>query len=171
MATLEGIRIQNFRALKDVSLGKTFESLSVEALPRFLAVIGPNGSGKSTLMDAFGFLGDCLASGVEEACDRPHRGGFDRLRTRGQEGPIQFEVYYRHDSGSRPISYSLHLDVGSDGRPFVAYERLRQRRKGQSKGQPFSFLELTGGRGVAWAGQASDGDEAGEKKSVSLKSG
>lgn len=169
MATLEGIQIKNYRALKDVSLGKTFENQKAEVLPRFLAVIGPNGSGKSTLMDALGFLGDCLDSGVEEACDRPHRGGFDRLRTRGQSGSIRFEIYYRHDKSSRPISYSLEIDAGGDGRPFVAHERLRQRRKGQSSGQPFSFLEVTNGKGFAWAGQATDKDEVSERKSVALK--
>jgi hypothetical protein len=34
-------------------------------------------------MDALGFIGDCLLFGVEEACDFPHRGGFERLRTKG----------------------------------------------------------------------------------------
>ncbi len=33
MAHIEGIRIQNFRALKDVTLGKTFENQTPEPLP------------------------------------------------------------------------------------------------------------------------------------------
>ena len=112
MAQLEGIRIQNYRALKDVVLGKTFENRDDEPLPRMIAIIGANGCGKSTLMDALGFIGDCLRVGVEEACDQPHRGGFDRLKTRGQTGPIQFEIYYRESSSDRPISYSLHIPKG-----------------------------------------------------------
>lgn len=95
MARIEGIRIQNYRSLKDVTLGSTFENLDDEALPGLMTIIGPNGSGKSSLMDALGFLGDCLRLGVEDACDRSHRGGFERIHTRGQDGPIQFEIYYR----------------------------------------------------------------------------
>jgi AAA15 family ATPase/GTPase len=95
MAWIEGISIQNYRALKEISLGKTFETREGTVLPGLMTIIGPNGSGKSSLMDALGFLGDCLRLGVEEVCDRSHRAGFERIRTRGQDGPIQFEVYYR----------------------------------------------------------------------------
>ena len=153
MARIEGIRIQNFRSLKDVTLGKTFENQRGEPLPPLITIIGPNGSGKTALMDAFGFIGDCLAYGVEEACEKPHRGGFEKVRTKGQSEPIRFEIYYREEPKARPISYSLEVDIdGSTGRPYVYHERLRQRRKGQSWGQPYSFLEVTNGKGyeVGW---------------------
>ena len=94
MAVLEGIQIQNYRSLRDVTLGKTFEKQSSDALPRLMAVIGANGVGKSTLLDALGFLGDCLNDGVEAACDKPQRGGFERLRTQGVQEPIRFEVRF-----------------------------------------------------------------------------
>jgi predicted ATPase len=169
MARIEGMRIQNYRALRDVWLGKTFDAQGAKPLPDLLAVIGPNGSGKSSLIDAFGFIGDCLSMGVEEACDRPHRGGFERLRTRGQSGPIQFEIYYRGEPGKRPISYTLHIDLDTDGRPYVAVERLRQRRQGQSSGRPFSFLNVERGRGVAWAGNAADEKDSGARVEVQLE--
>ena len=169
MAHLEGIRIQNYRALQDITLGKTFEVRTADPLKKLIAVIGPNGCGKSSLLDAVGFIGDCLKLGVEEACDLSHRGGFERLRTREQTGPIQFEIYYREDSRSRPISYSLHIDVDKSGRPYVAYERLRQRRKGQSTGWPFSFLEVTDGHGFAWAGEATEKEEGNRKIEVHLE--
>jgi predicted ATPase len=168
MAQLEGIQIQNYRALKNVVLGKTFENRDHESLPRMIALIGPNGCGKSTLMDALGFIGDCLRVGVEEACDKPHRGGFERLRTRGQSGPIQFEIYYREELTARPISYSLHIDLDKKRRPTVAYERLRQRRKGKSWGQPYSFLEVNRGEGYAWAGESTQAEEGSERKEVKL---
>ncbi len=41
--------------------------------------VGQNGTGKSTIFDAFGFLTDCLARGVEEACEARGRRGFDRI--------------------------------------------------------------------------------------------
>jgi predicted ATPase len=163
MARIEGIRIQNYRALRDVTLGKTFERQKIKPLPKLMAIIGPNGCGKSSLMDALGFLGDCITSGVEVACDMPHRGGFERLRTRGIKDPIKFELYYRENSDSRPISYSLQIDVDRDGLPFVSHERLRQRRRGQSSGQPYSFLEITNGEGFVWAGEASSSEEGTRK--------
>lgn len=153
MAILEGLQIQNYRALRNVTLGKTFENKGAP-LPRLMAVIGANGCGKSSLLDALGFLGDCLQEGVEAACDKEHRGSFDALRSRGTTEPIRFEVRYRQNTDSRPISYSLHINADRHGRPRVVYERLRQRRSGQSNGQPYSFLEITDGQGTVWAGES-----------------
>ena len=101
MAILEGIRIQNYRSLKDITLGQTFEQQrnKKDVLPRLMAVIGANGVGKSTLLDALGFLGDCLGDGVEAACDKVQRGGFERLRTAGVCEPIRFEVRFRQTGG------------------------------------------------------------------------
>jgi AAA15 family ATPase/GTPase len=77
MAHLEGIHIKNFRSLKNVSLGKTSQNAwRAKPLPKLITMIGPNGCGKSTFMDIFEFIRDCLAVGIEEACDKPHRGGF-----------------------------------------------------------------------------------------------
>jgi len=117
------------------------------------AVIGKNGVGKSTLFDAFGFLSDCLKGGVEEACDARGRGGFERLRSQGQEGSIEFQIYYKEDYNSRPITYELAIDLDTDNRPYVKKERLRQRRKCQKTGWPFSFLILDEGKGIVWKGE------------------
>ena len=168
MAVLEGIQIQNYRSLRDVTLGKTFEKQSSDALPRLMAVIGANGVGKSTLLDALGFLGDCLNDGVEAACDKPQRGGFERLRTQGVQEPIRFEVRFRQTLKDRPISYSLHIDQDTRGRVCVVYERLRQRRKGQSNGRPYSFLELRDGEGYAWSGEESEINEGVRKTEIRM---
>lgn len=149
MAKIEGFRVKNFRSLKDVTLGKLWNN-QAEPLSSLTAVIGKNGAGKSTLFDAFGFLSDCLKFGVEDACDKNGRGGFQRIKSQGQDGAIEFEIYYKEDSKSRPITYELSIDVDSIGRPFVLKERLRQRRKSQSTGWPFSFLILERGKGIAW---------------------
>ena len=154
MAKIEGIRIRNFRVLKDVTLGRLWSLPQTEPLTAMTAVIGKNGVGKSTLFDAFGFLADCLKSGVEEACDLRGRGGFERLRSQGQRGPIEFEVYYREEESARPITYELAIETDSGGRPYVTRERLRQRRNHQSRGRPFSFLILEEGRGIAWKGES-----------------
>ena len=156
MARIEGIRIRNFRALRDVTLGKVLSNPATTPLSPLTAVIGKNGAGKSTLFDAFGFLADCLRSGVEEAFDARGRGGFDRVKAKGAEGPIEFEVYYKEEKQSRPITYELSIDLDSSGRPTVLKERLRQRRKGQKHGRPFSFLILNDGQGLVWR-EESDG--------------
>lgn len=75
MAKIEGFRVRNFGALKDVTLGRLWNLQNVEPLTALTAVIGKNGVGKSTLFGAFGFLADCLRMGVEEACDYRSRGG------------------------------------------------------------------------------------------------
>jgi predicted ATPase len=153
MARIEGIRIKNFRALKDVTFGRVFSMQKPDPLTPMTAVIGKNGSGKSTLFDAFGFLADCLRVGVEEAFDERARGGFDRVRSQGATESIEFEIYYKEEGNARPITYELSIDQDSSGRPYVLRERLRQRRKGQRHGWPFSFLVLNEGKGIAWRGE------------------
>jgi predicted ATPase len=158
MAGIEGFKIKNYRTLRDITLGKLWNTQNREPLTPMTAVIGKNGVGKSTLFDAFGFLSDCLKGGVEEACDARGRGGFEGIRSQGNIGGIEFEIYYKEDRNARPITYELAIDLDSDGRPFVKQERLRQRRKGQKTGWPFSFLILNEGKGVAWKG-----DEGGKQ--------
>ncbi|HEY3742533.1 MAG TPA: AAA family ATPase, partial [Bryobacteraceae bacterium] len=153
MARIEGIRIKNFRTLKDVTFGKVFSMQQPDPLTPMTAVIGKNGSGKSTLFDAFGFLADCLRLGVEEAFDERGRGGFNRVRSQGAAESIEFEIYYKEEGNARPITYELSIDQDSSGRPYVLRERLRQRRKGQRHGWPFSFLILNEGKGIAWRGE------------------
>jgi predicted ATPase len=152
MALIEGFRVQNYRALRDVTLGKLSNQQSGEALTPFTVVIGKNGVGKSTLFDAFGFVADCLAHDVELACDMKQRGGFDRLRSRGTDEPMHFEIYYREAKGERPMTYELSIALDKTGRPFVESEVLKQRRKGQKHGRPYPFLRLNHGKGIVWAG-------------------
>ncbi|MDR0379242.1 MAG: AAA family ATPase [Candidatus Accumulibacter sp.] len=153
MAIIEGFRVQNFRALRDVTLGK-LSGQSGDSLTPFTVVIGKNGAGKSSLFDAFGFVADCLAADVETACDLKQRGGFERLRSNGTENEfIRFEIHYRETSRERPITYQLSIGLDRSGRPYVESELLKQRRKGAEHDQPFPFLRLHDGRGWVWAGE------------------
>jgi predicted ATPase len=153
MAVIEGFRVQNYRALRDVTLGKLSGQHAGEPLTPFAVVIGKNGVGKSTLFDAFGFVADCLSTDVESACDMKQRGGFDRLRSLGIDEPIRFEIYYREAPNERPITYELAIALDPSGRPFVESELLKQRRKGQKHGRPYPFLRLHHGKGTVWAGE------------------
>lgn len=168
MARILGIRIQRYKALWDVQLGKIQTEEASDEMPPIACLIGPNGCGKSTLLDAFGFLADCLRENVEAACDKPHRGGFRRLRTQGSEEPIQFEILYRQGDKTRPIYYKLAIDE-KDGVPHVAHETLMQARTSVVAGRLYKFLDLRWGRGKVWSGDTSDeGEEQAKRVNVKL---
>ena len=167
MARLEGFRVRNFGVLKDVTLGRLWDRRK-EALTPMTAVIGKNGVGKSALFDAFGFLAEALKSDVETACDERGRGGFEKIRSQGTTGPIEFDVYYREHGNARPITYEIAIAADMFGRPYVLRERLRQRRKGQKRGWPFSFLLLNNGSGVAWKGEQAGHQIDEEKEDLQL---
>ena len=154
MARIEGFRVKNFKVLKDVTLGRLRGQPRNPPLTAMTAVIGKNGVGKSALFDAFGFLADALKLGVEEACDARGGGGFERVRTQGETGPIEFEVYYKEHGNARPITYEVHIDVDTSKRPYVSQEHMRE-HNGNKLGQ--FFLILVNGQGVAWKGNQSVG--------------
>lgn len=167
MAKLLGLRIRRYRALADVTLGKIEYNSKEDELPPLICLIGPNGSGKTTLLDAIGFLADCLREGVEAACDKPHRGGFRRLRTQGENGPIEFDLYYLQEQRSRPITYRLAIDE-KEGIPVVSKETLLQRRAGPTAKRPYAFVDLAFGQGAAWAGESTPEKEGSERVKVHL---
>ena len=153
MAKIQGFRVRNFKVLRDVTLGRLWNQPEGQPLTDLTAVIGKNGVGKSALFDAFGFLFDALNSGVEVACGARGRGGFERIRSQGETGPIEFEVHYKEYANARPITYEVAIDVDEFGRPYVLRERLRQGRKGVNYDSPLVFLILNDGTGWAWTGE------------------
>ena len=152
MARILGFRVQNYRALRDVSVGFSSSNAKNRPLTGLTAFIGKNGTGKSSLLDAFGFLSDCVVHGVETACDKPHRGGFERLRSLGRTGPIAIELHYQETAGQPPITYLLEINADGNGRPQVEIEVLVQRPPGQPRGSQLQFLGLEKGEGDAWFG-------------------
>ena len=154
MAKIEGIRIRNYRVLRDITLGRLWHMPDTSALTPMTAVIGKNGVGKSSLFDAFGFLADCLKLGVEEACDERGRNGFDRIRSQGSDGPIMFDVCYQGESQAQLITYELAVKTDDAGRPYVSYERLHQWGEDPASALPRVFLLLRDGGGVVWKGES-----------------
>ena len=159
MGKIEGIKIQNYGPLKDIIMGRTLSHRELQPLGNLTAIIGPSGNGKSTLADAFGFIADCLEIGVEAACDANDRGGYERILSQGAAEPISFELYYRENSRSTPITYELVISIDKMGRPYVQQERLRYRV--QKIGRPLSFLYLQNGKGYAFEGKDGGQDEDG----------
>lgn len=140
-ARIEYLKVQNFRALRDLEL-KDLIPLTV--------LLGPNGSGKSTVFDVFAFLAECFEMGLRRAWDK--RGRARELKTRGSDGPVTIEIKYR-EAGFPLITYHLAVDEQQGG-PVVVEEWLRWKRG--SHGQPFRFLEYREGRGRAISGEQPD---------------
>lgn len=172
MGKILGIAIKNYGSLKDVKMGQLYSDQAGVPLGNMVAIIGPSGNGKSTLADAFGFIADALTTDVESACDASNRGGYDKLVSQGSDGPIHFEIYYKENSNSRPITYELTVGKDKNDRPYVRDERLRQRRPGNKSGRPLSFLYLIDGKGYAFegaeGGQDDEGVVTGDKVDVEL---
>jgi predicted ATPase len=140
-ARIEYLRVQNFRAIRNLEL-KNLTPLTV--------LLGPNGSGKSTVFDVFAFLSECFESGLRRAWDR--RGRARELKTRGSEGPLVIEIKYR-EPDLPLITYHLAVDEHG-GAPVVVEEWLRWKRG--SHGRPFHFLIYKEGIGQAVSGEFPD---------------
>lgn len=142
---VERLKVTNYRALK---------SLDLDEIQPLTVFLGPNGSGKSTIFDVFAFLSECFTQGLRKAWEK--RGRFRELRTRGEEGPIVFELKYREKPRTPLITYHLEIEE-SDRGPYVATEWLRWKR-GQY-GAPFRFLDFEQGAGKVISGEFPDEDD------------
>lgn len=137
---IESVRLKNFRAFRDVHL---------KDLPNFVVLVGANGTGKSTLFSVFEFLRDAMASNVTAALGKLGGSrGFQEVRSRGSDGPIEIELKIRADvgKGTKTITYEVVIDE-VNGRPVVEREVLKYRRG--SGGKPWHFLDFSRGEGEA----------------------
>lgn len=97
------LRIQNYRALRDLEL-RDLSSLTV--------LVGPNGSGKSTVLDALAFLGECANGRLQEAWQR-RKQKYGAVKSIGGEGePVRFEVKALLPEGE--LGYWLELQFEDD---------------------------------------------------------
>jgi predicted ATPase len=93
------LRIRNYRALRDVEL---------RDLTPLTVFIGPNGSGKSTVLDALAFLAEAVSGNLQQAWEKRNR--FAGMRTRGSDGPIEFEAWVAWGPDSRTLQYLLEIE-------------------------------------------------------------
>ena len=139
---IELLRVKNYRALRDIELKQ----------PKPLTVfLGANGSGKSTFFDVFAFLAECFTVGLRQAWNK--RGRLKELRTRGSDGPIEFDLKYREAPKTPIITYHLSINEDAEG-PFVETEWMQWRRG--SRGKPVRFLNFREGSGIIIAGETPD---------------
>ncbi len=141
-ARIEYLKVQNFRALREVVFRK---------LTPLTVLLGPNGSGKSTVFDVFAFLAECFEQGLRKAWDK--RGRSKELKTRGKDGPLKgpivIEIKYR-EPGYPLITYHLAVDE-ENNQPVVIEEWLQWRRG--TRGKPFQFLKYQRGDGHVISGE------------------
>jgi predicted ATPase len=135
---IESIRLQNFRAFKDVEMRN---------IPKLSILVGANGTGKSTLFSVFGFLKDALTENVRVALAKLGGSrGFKEVCSRDSSGAIEIEIKFREKSKGPRVTYLLSINE-RDSQPVVEREILKYRRG--SKGQPWHFLDFKNGEGSA----------------------
>lgn len=147
MAMIQGIRIRNFKSLKDITLGNLCDDNSTAPLTPITAVIGKNGVGKTSLFDVFGFLADCMKYGVAEACDV--RGGFDRVVSQGQKA-IYLCLVYQSQETKHIFRFELTIDVNEKGLPQLQRERLFRCVNNNERGL-YLLVAVNDGAGFAWS--------------------
>jgi predicted ATPase len=139
---IEEIRIQNFKALKDVHL---------KNLPALAVFVGKNGTGKTTLFHVFSFLKACLAGNVRMALQKEGGlRGFQEVITRGipLENNIEIELKFRLEIAGKNRLVTYLLEIGlHDNKPTVMREILRYKRG--AYGSPFHFIDFSKGYGKA----------------------
>ncbi len=88
------LRIKNYRALRDVEF---------RDLTPLTVLIGPNGSGKSTVLDALDFLAEAVRGNPVAAWEKRDR--LRGMRTRGEEGNIEFQIECSLADATLSIAY------------------------------------------------------------------
>lgn len=108
------LRIKNYRALRDVEF---------RDLTPLTVLIGPNGSGKSTVLDALDFLAEAVRGNLVGAWEKRDR--FRGMRTRGEDGSIEFEIELFVSPIIPRLRYKLEIDEASE-QVFVSTESLTE---------------------------------------------
>ena len=139
---IEEIHIQNFKALRNISLKK---------LPPLAVFVGKNGVGKTTLFRVFSFLKNCLSKNVRVALQNEGGfNGFKEVMTRGVDmsKSLIIEIKFRLTIAAKERLVTYRLEIGlENGKPLVRREILRYKRA--AYGAPFHFIDFVRGRGGA----------------------
>ncbi|KAF1078132.1 AAA family ATPase [Methanogenium sp. MK-MG] len=148
---IKSIRLKNFKAFQDAEMTD---------IPNFCVIVGANATGKSTIFSVFGFLKDALAGNVNAALSKLGGSrGFQEVRSRNAEGPIEIEIKFR-ESPEKPLTtYFLQINE-KNGRAYVENEILKYRRG--SRGKPWHFLEFSNGKGNAVTNELDETTDVGD---------
>ncbi|MFA5543099.1 MAG: AAA family ATPase [Bacilli bacterium] len=120
---LVGIKVRNFKVLRDVLVGLSWEDTQDIPLRKTTVLIGKNGTGKSTLIESIKLISDIYKFGITKAIDI--HGGSKFLRhIDSPHKEIQITLYFR---GGIDEHYSYQVSVGEDtnGKPIISGEILK----------------------------------------------
>lgn len=154
---LLGIHVKNFEMLKDTRVGVTGKDVlqldndtgSVIPLLSLTALIGKHDTGKSSLFNAMSFLSDSIRYGVRDAATMNGRRGFTRLRSNGENRPIEFELAVRLPKLKDMVLYHVVFDCDDHGRPYVREETMDHIPSDAVLGTPpVSLLRMENGQGT-----------------------
>lgn len=140
---IEGIKIEGFRCLQSLSMGKLLNQPAKPPLSSMVAITGKSGTGKTAIFEALSFLSDCLIYGVARACRANLRGSYEKIATIGQEQGISFEICWRQSRNKTPQSYMLDIVPGENGLPRIQEEALVQwdkKENGQKLIREWTFI-------------------------------
>ena len=113
---IESIRLKNF---------KSFQNAEMTDIPNLCVIVGANGTGKSTIFSVFGFLRDAITSNVTTALAMlGGNRGFQEVRSRNSEGPIEIELKFRASNEAPLTTYLLQINE-TKGKVIVEREILK----------------------------------------------
>ena len=137
---IEYIRLQNFKA---------FKCAEMKDIPGFAVIVGANGTGKSTVFQVFAFLKEAMKSNVNAALVKLGGSrGFDEVKSRNSDGPIEIELKFRiHEQGPL-ITYFLQINKDKKSAKAIISREVLKYRRG-SGGRPWHFLDFSKGEGEA----------------------
>lgn len=187
---LLGIHIQNFGVLHDTIFGLAFDELVRQPVKQvddlFKAdrpgvpddrlpisqigvLIGRNSTGKTAFFNALSFLSDCMRHDVPFASDQNGRGGFTKLRTKGNDSDIRFDMLFQDLEEHAFLGYEIVLSSQSHGRPRVSKESVRRAvyRDGQFEVQ--TIFDLRQGQGTVLNGDTLRTAGVADTKAPALK--
>ncbi|HYW09719.1 MAG TPA: AAA family ATPase, partial [Longimicrobium sp.] len=109
---LQSLTVSNFRSLgPDVQI----------PLGRLTVLVGPNGSGKSNVLDALGFLGDAMRTGLDAALAK--RDGIGAVQRWSATRPYDVSLKVNYADGEYEGYYGLTLGSRAGGAFVVKEER------------------------------------------------
>ncbi len=146
LTILEGFHVENYRGLRDVSLGRTSQAPENPCLEPLTVLTGRTAAGrtagKTSLLNAMELLAETVRRDAGSSFEELERDGYERVVNREffpNQRPMVLKARIREDTASPPITYRLELEPDDLGKPRIGAEKLGLGKE--------TLLDLRGGHG------------------------